>query len=346
MRPAGAGASGAVAGHGEYGADTEPTDLKDIFQAKTSAGVRTSACATARSPTPSPSCWPKAPVMERVKVLDLSLGTLTDKGAEALLANPRRREAGEARHPPPLRLPGGGRRLQATWASRSMPATRRPRGYGDEEYRYVAHAGVGRVRHRRQPRLPARRRLPGRPGARRSPPAPGPGPTSSPAEPRWLSRRRHRPLESPGATGRGKAADRRRGRRADEEGPSRIGRAGGARPAFDKGRIWYPRQWYLGFRSVSSPRSPCSRTTTPPADVEVLFDKARCQERFARAGVPVPRGLGSARAYDELRERMREAGCRDVFVKLLHGSSASGVVAYRRRRRGRHHRRDGPPGAN
>jgi hypothetical protein len=66
-----------------------------------------------------------------------------------------------------------------------------------------------------------------------------------------------------------------------------------------------------------------------PADVEVLFDKVRCQGEFARAGLPVPRGLGPVRCFAELRERMRAAGLRGVFVKLAHGSSASGVVAYR-----------------
>jgi hypothetical protein len=43
----------------------------------------------------------------------------------------------------------------------------------------------------------------------------------------------------------------------------------------------------------------------------------------------VPRGLGPVRSFEGLRERMRETDCRSVFVKLAHGSSASGVVAYR-----------------
>jgi hypothetical protein len=33
-------------------------------------------------------------------------------------------------------------------------------------------------------------------------------------------------------------------------------------------------------------------------------------------------------SFEELHERMRATGCRRVFVKLAHGSSASGVVAY------------------
>jgi hypothetical protein len=121
----------------------------------------------------------------------------------------------------------------------------------------------------------------------------------------------------------------------DAEGPTRIGREAAGRLAFDKGRIWYPRQWYLGFRALLrrlgrqlSRCPPCVRMNRA-ADVEILFDKVRCQDRFARAGIPIPRGLGAVRSFAELRERMRETGCRAVFVKLAHGSSASGVVAYR-----------------
>jgi glutathione synthase/RimK-type ligase-like ATP-grasp enzyme len=121
----------------------------------------------------------------------------------------------------------------------------------------------------------------------------------------------------------------------DADGPTRITRDSAHGLKFDKGRIWYPRQWYLGFRALlrkiseqldrSGPCVPMNR----PADVEVLFDKVACQDRFARAGIGVPRSLGPVRCYAELRERMRETDCRSVFVKLAHGSSASGVVAYR-----------------
>ena len=63
-------------------------------------------------------------------------------------------------------------------------------------------------------------------------------------------------------------------------------------------------------------------------DVEVMFDKRQCQARFAGHGIPVPAGLGEVGSFEQLRARMRETGHRRVFVKLAHGSSASGVVAY------------------
>ena len=67
-----------------------------------------------------------------------------------------------------------------------------------------------------------------------------------------------------------------------------------------------------------------------PHDVEIMFDKCRCHARLAAAGVAVPRGItaGPIRCFDELSAAMRSNGVRRVFVKLAHGSSASGVVAY------------------
>jgi hypothetical protein len=121
----------------------------------------------------------------------------------------------------------------------------------------------------------------------------------------------------------------------DCDGPTRLPAEDALRLTFDKGRIWHPRQWYLGFRAVlrrideQLSRCPPHRMLEPPADVELLFDKPRCQELLASRGVPVPRGLGPVRSYEELRSRMRAAGLPSVFVKLAHGSSASGVVAYR-----------------
>jgi hypothetical protein len=121
---------------------------------------------------------------------------------------------------------------------------------------------------------------------------------------------------------------------AEADGPTRISRAAAERLPFDKGRIWYPRQWYLGFRATlrrldeQLSRCPPYVLTSRPADIEILFDKCRCQDLFARHSIPVPRGLGAVRSFDELHKRMRETGCPRVFVKLAHGSSASGVVAY------------------
>jgi glutathione synthase/RimK-type ligase-like ATP-grasp enzyme len=73
---------------------------------------------------------------------------------------------------------------------------------------------------------------------------------------------------------------------------------------------------------------PEHRLMNHAADIMVMFDKRRCHELLSRAGHPVPRSLGAIESFEELVERMKQAECRRVFVKLAHGSSASGAVAY------------------
>jgi hypothetical protein len=102
----------------------------------------------------------------------------------------------------------------------------------------------------------------------------------------------------------------------------------------EKGRILYPRQWYLGFcavlREIERQRALCPLHTlmNHPDDIAVMFDKRLCHGRMRAAGVAVPRELGSVASYEQLVAAMRRERCPRVFVKLAHGSSASGVVAF------------------
>lgn len=90
-------------------------------------------------------------------------------------------------------------------------------------------------------------------------------------------------------------------------------------------------RWYAGFRSaVASLRG--GHRLDDPAELAVLFDKRLCHARLARARVAVPpsptSGSGApVRDWDDIRRRMREARMSRVFVKIAHGSSASGVLA-------------------
>ncbi|MFF3891324.1 STM4014 family protein [Streptomyces sp. NPDC001914] len=90
-------------------------------------------------------------------------------------------------------------------------------------------------------------------------------------------------------------------------------------------------RWYAGLLDcVGSLRG--GRRLDDPADLAVLFDKRLCHARLDAAGVPVPHSptSGGLRAVDDwsgVRGLMAEAGLRRVFVKLAHGSSASGVLA-------------------
>lgn len=114
---------------------------------------------------------------------------------------------------------------------------------------------------------------------------------------------------------------------------------------FRRGEILCPRQWYRGLRSALSllrdQLGAASRDVTllnAPAEIALLFDKAACQAHLAAAaGAPIPRPLGIVRGWADLTARMAGADVNRVFVKLAHGSSASGVVAYRRNGSGGRH---------
>lgn len=70
-----------------------------------------------------------------------------------------------------------------------------------------------------------------------------------------------------------------------------------------------------------------------PADVAALFDKRLCHGLLDDAGVPVPAsptsgpGAPAVAGWSDVRELMREHRMPRAFVKLAHGSSASGVLA-------------------
>lgn len=118
----------------------------------------------------------------------------------------------------------------------------------------------------------------------------------------------------------------------------RLSRAHAAALLEDRGRIRHPRQWYRGFRAVlfrmEEALNACARHTRmhSAADIALMFDKVDCQQRLAQAGLPIPPTLGTVTSFDELIDRMNCADLHRVFIKLAHGSSASGVVAFERSR--------------
>lgn len=121
---------------------------------------------------------------------------------------------------------------------------------------------------------------------------------------------------------------------AESEPVAHISAADAAALPFDKGRIWFPRQWYLGFCAaldvIASQLAECPphRLMNAPGEIALMFDKPACHALFATHALPVPRSLGPASSYDDLIEAMERERCFRVFVKLAHGSSASGAVAY------------------
>jgi glutathione synthase/RimK-type ligase-like ATP-grasp enzyme len=104
----------------------------------------------------------------------------------------------------------------------------------------------------------------------------------------------------------------------------------------DVGRIYYPRQWYLGWQRCLQTwnHQIQGHSLNPPEDILTMFDKPQCQSFLAQNGIPVPPLLDGEHPLEnveQLRDRMDRKNCERVFVKLAHGSSASGVVAFERR---------------
>ncbi len=106
------------------------------------------------------------------------------------------------------------------------------------------------------------------------------------------------------------------------------------------GEVFHPLQRFLGWQATleqlagqleDHPHGDSVRVMNHPRDILAMFDKARSYDRLREAEVAVPRRIDGVTDYDSLRRRMREENQRRVFIKLLHGSSASGVVAYRTR---------------
>lgn len=147
-------------------------------------------------------------------------------------------------------------------------------------------------------------------------------------------------LESPGKSFPAHRALIAAGAEVEDAGPAaRLSAAAARRLPEERGRILFPRQWYLGLRAVlarlEAELGGASRMAHPP-DVACMFDKPASQARLAAAGVPVPEALppGAAGGWEAIRSGMRARGWSGAFVKLAHGSSGSGVLAVREGPRG------------
>ncbi len=104
---------------------------------------------------------------------------------------------------------------------------------------------------------------------------------------------------------------------------------------YEKGRLLPSRQWYLGF-SVLMRRIECQiprlQLMNLPADILLMFDKRACHALLAQHEIAVPSALTvlpPIHSYDELMSALQQRGWSRVFLKLAHGSSASGTIAYR-----------------
>jgi len=96
------------------------------------------------------------------------------------------------------------------------------------------------------------------------------------------------------------------------------------------GEIGFLKEYHCGFCGVldiiEQRGIPC---INPPCDIAVMFDKWKCHQRFVKHDVPRPVSELAPADVPSLREHMRARRSGRVFLKPLHGSSASGVCALR-----------------
>ena len=120
------------------------------------------------------------------------------------------------------------------------------------------------------------------------------------------------------------------GSRLTERGPTQVELA---KTLAQKGRIVHPDLWHLGLghvlRTIREGAGPTPRFLASPQEITAMFDKCACHAKLAAAGLPVAASPGPITGFAELEAQMAAAGMPAVFVKLRHGSAASGIVALR-----------------
>lgn len=118
----------------------------------------------------------------------------------------------------------------------------------------------------------------------------------------------------------------------NEEVARRLIASGGgpAEARFGRGEIAYLKEYNRGFcrvlEQIESRGIPC---LNHPADIAVMFDKWRSHQLFMEKGLARPPSQLAPTDFDKLRQWLRAQPSGRLFLKPLHGSSASGVCALR-----------------
>lgn len=103
----------------------------------------------------------------------------------------------------------------------------------------------------------------------------------------------------------------------------------------DKGQIQYNHYWYQGFFILLTQIQQLIdkykiRVLNSPTDILTMFDKEKTHFLLEQYSIQKTPFLGMITDYYQLHSVMTQTNCSQVFIKLAHGSSASGVMAYRR----------------
>lgn len=110
-----------------------------------------------------------------------------------------------------------------------------------------------------------------------------------------------------------------------------IARGGGpARPRLAFGEIAFLREYHRGFCAVlETIHQRGIACVNSPTEIAVMFDKWSSHQRLVQHGVPRPHSEMAPFDFPSLLDHMRLRRNGRVFLKPLHGSSASGVCALR-----------------
>jgi hypothetical protein len=101
----------------------------------------------------------------------------------------------------------------------------------------------------------------------------------------------------------------------------------------EHGEFIAPHQFYYGLRQRLRglqellDQYPIAGCLNHIPDILTFFDKQATHQRLAQQGISVPTALYDIQNYADLRERMQQAGLREVFIKTRFGSAASGIIA-------------------
>lgn len=104
----------------------------------------------------------------------------------------------------------------------------------------------------------------------------------------------------------------------------------------DMYRVEGTRAWYEGFVKVLEAlhyeiEAADAHALADAEETAIAFDKARCHALLSEHGISVPKAIPGVVDFESLLAGQREHDWEDAYVKIRHGSSASGVVKVRSR---------------
>jgi len=105
---------------------------------------------------------------------------------------------------------------------------------------------------------------------------------------------------------------------------------------FQKGLIYPNQNWYSGWWKVLEKikvfilLNPLLQVMNTPAAIQLAFHKLKCQQLLIEQGIATPKIILSQLSnYDTFIQTLVDKNIHQVFIKPYHGSSASGVMAFR-----------------